>query len=442
MLSETRIQDDPYLNFYLTEQIKSVKHLATLEEKIAPQMNQVEELKHELKELKLSISHLNEQQKIFEEKLRYQNLRKELLDRQENSIDTWLSFVGIVITVFGLIAPVGVWFLNRRFNNQITEVNEHINEIKALKQEAKQHADYISKLRVLTTEQVATKSEIASGITSDIYETGGEISQMLKQAFAYEKDNNHEAAISLWKEILHVAKHLKNNKLNSIAYFSLGNQYQKIKRHEEAIENYKHALSFDPSLGQAHNNLGISYSETGQHEMAIASFKEVLKIGQGGSDTHNNLGAAYQKINQYDKAVECYTRAIEINPEFAVAYRGLGAVYLSLEQPEKAIEHLKKAIKLSPDDSTAYNNLAAAYLGMNDYQKAVESFKHALLLAPENSSIHFNLGMTYGKLSQHDKAIECFERAIKLNPEDSQAYYYLGIANACDKGEIKQGRLG
>ena len=56
-------------------------------------------------------------------------------------------------------------------------------------------------------------------------------------------------------------------------WLNLGNAYDDLGKHKEAIESYKLAIRINSDLAEPHNNLGIAYGKLGMHKEAIESFE-------------------------------------------------------------------------------------------------------------------------------------------------------------------------
>ena len=63
---------------------------------------------------------------------------------------------------------------------------------------------------------------------------------------------------------------------------------------DEAIAEYKQAITLDPKFALAHYNLGIALRAKGQVEAAIAEFKQAIRLDPKLALAHNNLGNALQ----------------------------------------------------------------------------------------------------------------------------------------------------
>jgi tetratricopeptide (TPR) repeat protein len=247
-----------------------------------------------------------------------------------------------------------------------------------------------------------------------------------------------------------------------MAYRNLGDAYLKDGRVDEAIENYKEAVSIDPSLAESHNDLGVAFIHAGKPEEAIAQFRLVLDKGNANAEAHNNLGNVFAGQQRYAEAVIQYQQSAEIDPSDIGAHYNLGNALMRLGRVNDAIGEYRKTLSLSPDDVDAHYNLGSALLGLGKTDDAISEYRKTLELDPGNAKSHMNLGAiflqkrllgeaiaefkeairidgaytdarfnlanAYMQASRLDEAIEQFRKILEDNPNDSEAQRDLGLA--------------
>jgi predicted Zn-dependent protease len=83
-------------------------------------------------------------------------------------------------------------------------------------------------------------------------------------------------------------KMLAVGKDNAMLRFSLGNEYVKLGRFDEACDNLKAALTFDPRYSAAWKLLGKALSEAGKTAEAL----ETYRLGIAAAEAKGDLQAA------------------------------------------------------------------------------------------------------------------------------------------------------
>lgn len=128
------------------------------------------------------------------------------------------------------------------------------------------------------------------------------------------------------------------------SHYSLACYYQRVGRHEEAIEELQKAISAKPDFVEARNRLGLSYGSLGRVEMAEEVYLAALEIEPGKASLRNNLGYSYLLQGKWEAAVEEFKQAIELsgNKIDSRMYNNLGLAYAMAEQYDEAMAVFEK----------------------------------------------------------------------------------------------------
>lgn len=241
-------------------------------------------------------------------------------------------------------------------------------------------------------------------------------------------------------------------------YITLGDNYFKEGKLDEAIAEYKKALEIKPrddilnKLGQVHQRKrladksegqplkidtftsektfdkmpgltapdeteqeisieelaerGISYYDKGMINKAIEEFKEVLELDPDDVKTHYHLGNAYADKGMFDEAISTYKKAIEKNPAFINAYLSLSTLYLDMEMIDEAISLCKQAINANPNDSFLCFHLGEAYALNKQYEEAIAAYNNAISINPMDPETQYRLAESYYQTKQYDMALK------------------------------------
>lgn len=245
-------------------------------------------------------------------------------------------------------------------------------------------------------------------------------------------------------------------------YITLGDNYFKEGKFDEAIAEYKKAMEIKPrddilnKLGQAHQqkrlagkpegqpakidtftskkaldemprlereqelsieelyDRGISYYDKGMVDKAIEEFKEVLELDPEDAETHYNLGNAYADKLMFDEAMEEYKKAIDIKPEFINAYLSLSTLYLDMDMVDEAISLCNQAISANPEDSFLCFHLGEAYARNEQHEEAITAFNKAISINPMDPETQYQLAESYYETKQYDLALKHATQAEEL----------------------------
>jgi len=293
--------------------------------------------------------------------------------------------------------------------------------------------------------------------------------------FAYREEGNDELAnreFALYDKLLkqegeYVEIPEEPTSKDIEKYITLGDNYFKEGKFDEAIAEYKKAMNIKPrddilnKLGQVHQqkrlagkaegqtaeidtftseektldtmtgttesdeidqessidelyDRGISYYDKGMIDKAIEEFKEVLELDPDDVETHYHLGNAYADKGMPDEAILIYKKVIEINPEFIDAYLSLGTLYLDMDLVDEAISQCKQAISANPDDSFLCFHLGEAYIRNEQYEEAITAFNNAISINPMDPETQYRLAESYYQTKQYDLALKHAMQAEEL----------------------------
>jgi tetratricopeptide (TPR) repeat protein len=213
---------------------------------------------------------------------------------------------------------------------------------------------------------------------------------------------------------------------NPDPYFQLGQAYQELNRHEQAVEVLKKAIAFNPDLAHnknqvttAHHRLAqsllkLGQTEAGQKELQIASDlkAQAFKLEQQVQTGAQGMGA--------DKLAELEANAPEI---------GLGQRVISgTKSDAKTTQELKSSADYYQKIlATAHNNVGLLRAERQDFRAAAEQFAMAVKWNPEQEGLDYNLGLAYYKSELYDRAIPPLENELKIRPENRPARLLLGM---------------
>jgi len=111
-------------------------------------------------------------------------------------------------------------------------------------------------------------------------------------------------------------------------------------------EKHKKALIKDSNNAKIHSNLGNTYMRKGMLDEAIAEFRQALSINPNLAGAHINLGNAYTKNGMLEEAIIEYKKALTINPNLVEAHTNLSVVYYTKKNYKLAILHCDKIVQL------------------------------------------------------------------------------------------------
>lgn len=205
-------------------------------------------------------------------------------------------------------------------------------------------------------------------------------------------------------------------------YNKIGFEYQKKAMYNEAIENYKTAISIDADYFPACSNLGTVYYLLGDYNTAIKYFDKAVMMNAESYAAHYSLGMAL--LNQYDKENEFVLQPLSTNNHSVIKLK-----LSSNSLIEQAISELKTAIQSNGSSYQARTALGIAYLKLNMSDKAMFHLNKALEINANYPIANYYMGLLL-KMNSNPLCVEYFKKAVNVDPNYLKAYIELGKALA------------
>src|SRR5258708_3268900 len=129
-------------------------------------------------------------------------------------------------------------------------------------------------------------------------------------------------------------------------HFDYGAALKKQGRLDEAIEQYKTALEFNPNHAEAHLNLGDALSAQAKFDAALPHMETALRLQPNNGDFHLMYANLLQRIGRNDEAAVHFETGTRLKPTSADAHYTYAAFLAALGQNHEGISDLRAALRL------------------------------------------------------------------------------------------------
>lgn len=233
-------------------------------------------------------------------------------------------------------------------------------------------------------------------------------------------DRKWELAISL----LEKASRIQPD--NADPYFHLGQAYQAVNKHSEAIEVIKKSIALNPSLSHndyqiatAHFRLGQSLVKTGQSE---AGKKELQIAAELKS---KSLTRDKEKNELYLNTANLHER----NSKFPEMVSSEGVIAESNAPDAKTLADLKGGeTYYSRVVAAAHNAIGLLRADRGDFRAAAEQFGLAAKWDSKLVDLNYNWGLAAFKAELYKEAIPPLESELSAHPANLQVKELLGLS--------------
>jgi len=211
--------------------------------------------------------------------------------------------------------------------------------------------------------------------------------------------------------------------------------YERLEKHDEAIETLTTLLKESPNELEAVDMLGGLYRTKKKMPEAIAVYSSVLDPLEKPDRRYWSLyfgrGVAYERNKEWPKAEADFQKSLSLLPEKPRSprenyERAQVLNYLAYswvdrgENIERSFDMLKEAVSLAPEDGAIVDSLGWAYFRLGKYDDAVRELERAIALKPGDSTINDHLGDAYWKVGRKREAHFKWNHARDLRPEPEE----------------------
>lgn len=322
------------------------------------------------------------------------------LDDKGVYVGWWLSVIGILLTFFGLMTPLGAFLLNRRIDKKSKDSQE------LLERETKQAVEHI--------ENKLQEADKLINQIRDNHKESQELTQDQKNMRLKPPNEVNEQNKQDIEKISEVSAEKPENQLTANDWFIRGLNAHSQQDYYEAISYYNSAIKLNPHFAESYNNRGNVKTTLHQYEEAIKDYSKAIELNHDYAIAYNNRGSAKIELKQYKEAITDYDTAIELDHNFAMPYNNRGIAKGKLKQYEEAIKDYDSAIELNSNDAIFYINRGVAKGKSKQYDDAIKDFDKAIELAPRNVSAYFNKACAYALMKNKNEALKWLDKALQL----------------------------
>ncbi|WP_166423290.1 tetratricopeptide repeat protein [Paraglaciecola sp. 20A4] len=207
-------------------------------------------------------------------------------------------------------------------------------------------------------------------------------------------------------------------------YTAHGRYLLKQNRIDEAVNDFKKALSINPALPEANVELAvIKLSRFGDAAAAITLYKKALETKPQEISYLYGLSLALERAGNITQALEPLNIIINASPALVLPYKLKGNYHRQLQQYTESITNFTLALQKNLNPlAMDYVILADVYAESGNSEKAISTYRQAIEQYGENEVIQTKLAYVYHMAGDYEQAEVLYRKAISINPRYSEPY--------------------
>ncbi len=256
--------------------------------------------------------------------------------------------------------------------------------------------------------------------------------EAMNAAKSLAQDEDFERAVARMKTVIAQDPNIMD------AHLTVGNWLARLKRGDEAIDAYKHALALKPDDDIALGNLARLYLARGKQQDALDAlevFRTALRANPKNPQSWYQLATLYLDTDRLGEAESAFKDALAANPKMGAAYNGLGVVAFTRGDLAAAETLVRKGLALEPRLRTAHYNLGRIREARGDGAQAEALYQDELATYPDQGRARFNLAQLRRARGDRDGYLAELREGVEKAPDFGACYWYLA------REELGAGRL-
>ena len=216
-------------------------------------------------------------------------------------------------------------------------------------------------------------------------------------------------------------------------YFKTGSELLLQDRNQEAVEQFRNALSIAPDHQQYRLSLGLTLAKTGHPDEAAVYLNEVLKRDPNNGPADLGLARIAAARRKTSDAITYYHRAIygtwpagEENNRLDARFQLADYLKKSGLQKE-AIAELLAALEQSSNNEVAKKRIGRLLLDYGSPRQAADVFREILRANNHDPRTWASLGMAELAQEDYQAARTAFSNAVRFDPSDEQSRRQLEL---------------
>ena len=193
----------------------------------------------------------------------------------------------------------------------------------------------------------------------------------------------------------------------------------------EAEQAWQSIASSNPQSAEAYAHLGLLDARQERYDEAVANYRKAISLNAELPGLQMNLGLALFKAKDFKGAIKPFAAELKKHPDDQRLTILLGMAHYGMGDYFVAIPYLQKAAEREPQSLPLRLTLAHSCLWSKQYQCVLDVYKEILTLNAESAEADMLAGEALDEKGDNAGATEQFRAAVRSNPKEPNAHFGL-----------------
>ncbi len=208
---------------------------------------------------------------------------------------------------------------------------------------------------------------------------------------------------------------------------------------DEALEQYKLAISADPKYADALADFGAALAIKGDWKAASEMQKKAIAANPNDALFRLNYARILDQLGDAENSLQELNTAYRLNPKDTSVLMALSKKMLVAGQTKESVRYLEEAVDLYPKRSDLRERLSYGLMKSGDIDQSTAQAKEAVRLDPKSASANTTLGSVLLAQGYIGPATNAYREAAKLAPDDATIHWLL--ASSMEKSGDSEGAI-
>lgn len=190
----------------------------------------------------------------------------------------------------------------------------------------------------------------------------------------------------------------------------------------QAKRLYQKVAAAAPGHAPTFQRLGLIALREGRARDAVDEFRHSLSIEPSDPVCLNNLGNVLRELGRFPESISAYKQALLCRPDYPSALYNLAGTLALQGEHAQAARVYRDLLRLAPDDAEAWNALGLSLLEAGEEAEAKRALGEALRLKPNDAPLLNELGVAHQFEGNLKEAGRLYMASIESDPGFARAY--------------------
>lgn len=199
------------------------------------------------------------------------------------------------------------------------------------------------------------------------------------------------------------------------------------KKPEEALPLFLKGVELNPNNPDALSSLGVCYERLGRHQDALQVQARAHQLAPRNVAIARNVGSSLANLGRYGEAVKAYELALSLDPKDVATRLSHAGCVQRCRDWNRAIDLARKIVADHPDLPDAYSLICDACSMLGQFDEAFAAIDKGLAVLPLARHYH-SLGIALVRAGQPERGLEALEKALEMNPDAHILRFDVSVA--------------